>query len=160
MAKNHKSGTARGIRKIHCRAYRLRNEDELREKARIRMAAHRRRLKEHDAAWQRQKERARASDQKYRQKHADDLARKQRLRRQSEYIEKYGEQAYMERCAQEENACREKAAAIAQEVAADEERAKRKEALMDWTQEWVARKRATQSRSLALDAVGRSHHMS
>ncbi|KAJ7713125.1 hypothetical protein B0H14DRAFT_3523564 [Mycena olivaceomarginata] len=167
MAKNHKSGTARGIAKYaaeaHRRssaAYRLRNEDELREKARIRMAAHRRRLKEHDADWQRQKERARASDQKYRQKHAEDLARKQRLRRQSEYIEKYGEQAYMERSVQDETARQEKATAIAQEVAIDEEREKRQEALMNWTQEWVARSRASQSRSIALDAVGRSHHMS
>ncbi|KAJ7799353.1 hypothetical protein B0H14DRAFT_2617084 [Mycena olivaceomarginata] len=167
MAKNHKSVMARGIAKYAAEAhrcssaaYRLRNEDELREKACIRMAAHRRRLKEHDTDWQRQKERARASDQKYRQKHAEDLARKQRLRRQSEYIEKYGEQAYMERSVQDETAHQEKATAIAQEVAADEEREKRQEALMNWTQEWAARSCASQSRSIALDAVGRSHHMS
>jgi hypothetical protein len=65
----------------------------------------------------------------------------------------------MERSVQDETAHQEKATAIAQEVAADEEREKRQEALMNWTQEWAARSRASQSRSIALDAVGRSDHM-
>ncbi|KAJ7870814.1 hypothetical protein B0H14DRAFT_2571132 [Mycena olivaceomarginata] len=155
MAKTRKSVTARGIAKYAAEAHRRSS------------AAHRRRLKEHDEDWQRQKERARASDQKYRLKHAEDLAQNSayavkaskwtgsRLFR--EYIAKYGEQAYMEHSVQEETARQEKATAIAQEVAADEEREKRQEALMNWTQEWEptpARSRASQSRSIALDAVG------
>ncbi|KAJ7846402.1 hypothetical protein B0H14DRAFT_2584230 [Mycena olivaceomarginata] len=146
MGRNPKSVTARGIVKYAAEAHWC-------SSAAYRLS-HRRRLKEHDVDWQRQKERACASDQKYRQKHAEDLARKQRLRRQREHIEKYGEEAYMERSIQEENVRREKTTAIAQEVAADEKREKRQEAVMNWAEEWVARKRAAQSRSLALDAAG------
>ncbi|KAJ7838622.1 hypothetical protein B0H14DRAFT_2588461 [Mycena olivaceomarginata] len=193
MAKTHKSVTARGIAKYAAEAHRrssaayrlslipLRNEDELREKARIRMAAHRRRLKEHDEDWQKQKERARASDQKYRLKYAvppvvqvhwidviyisvADMLRT--LLKNSAYAVKGSilqntenrliwNAAYKRRLP-----AKRKATVIAQEVAADEEREKHQEALMNWTQEWVARSRASQSRSIALDAVGRSHHMS
>ncbi|KAJ7348183.1 hypothetical protein DFH08DRAFT_808929 [Mycena albidolilacea] len=137
MAKNHKLVMAQGIIKYaaeahHCfsAAYHSRNEDELYEKARIRMAAHHQWLKEHDVNWQRQKERARASDQKY---------------HQNTYTVKDEPAAFFLslKCPRGE-AHREKAAVIAQEVAVDEEQAKRKEALMDWTQEWVAKKHGTQ----------------
>ncbi|KAF8204509.1 hypothetical protein K438DRAFT_1964838 [Mycena galopus ATCC 62051] len=127
MGNNYKSVSkqvlAQGIAKYAAEAHRplflLRNQDKLREKARIRMAVHRQRLKECNSDWEIQKERARASDKKYRRKHAENLAQKQRVRRKNAYIEKYGVEAHIERGAQEENAWREKAAAIAQEVAAE-----------------------------------------
>ncbi|KAK7016272.1 hypothetical protein R3P38DRAFT_2785983 [Favolaschia claudopus] len=48
--------------------YRWRNEDQEREKARKRMAAHRKRLRETDNEWTQYKERCKASDRKYRAK--------------------------------------------------------------------------------------------
>ncbi|KAF8197262.1 hypothetical protein K438DRAFT_1760051 [Mycena galopus ATCC 62051] len=82
---------------------------------------HRQRLKEHDLEWERQKERARASDEKYRRKHAEDLALKQRIRCENAYIEKYGVEAHTEHGVHEGNARRAKDAAIAQGVAAEGE---------------------------------------
>ncbi|KAF8156267.1 hypothetical protein K438DRAFT_1942840 [Mycena galopus ATCC 62051] len=168
MGKDHKSAAARAIAKYaaetHRRssaAYRSRNVDDLREKARVRMAAHRQRLKQHDLDWEKQKERARASDKKYHERHAEHLAHKQRLRRQSAYIAKYGEQAYIERGVQEELARREKATAVTQEIAAEGERDQRRQAMMDWAGDWVAKRggnslRAAHNRSVVLDVVNRS----
>ncbi|KAJ6542682.1 hypothetical protein B0H19DRAFT_1171445 [Mycena capillaripes] len=102
--------------------YRWRNEEDLREKARVRMAAYRQRLRDEDPDREARKERARASDKKYRAKQANFIAFKQRVRRQNAYIEKHGAQAYRDRCARED-----KAAAVAkalEEAAAARPRAR------------------------------------
>ncbi|KAF7359297.1 hypothetical protein MSAN_01272100 [Mycena sanguinolenta] len=129
MGNEKKLAIVRGITKYaaeaHRRsaaAYRRRNAEELREKARIRMALYRQRLKENDVDWEDRKERARISDTKYRKKHAHKIARKQRMRRRDAYIEKYGEEAYEERKTQKKIAREEKAAAIAQEMAEQQAR--------------------------------------
>ncbi|KAJ7334628.1 hypothetical protein DFH08DRAFT_813702 [Mycena albidolilacea] len=91
-------------------------------------------LKEHDVNWQRQKEHMLRT-----------------LLANSTYTVKDEPAAFflslkvdLKQFCPRGEAHREKAAVIAQEVAVDEEQAKRKEALMDWTQEWVAKKHGTQ----------------
>ncbi|KAF8216643.1 hypothetical protein K438DRAFT_1925745 [Mycena galopus ATCC 62051] len=152
---------ARGIAKYNAEAHRRssaayhsRNQDQLREKAWIRMAVRRQRLKEHNSDWEIQKERARVSDRKYRQKHAEDLALKQRVRRENAYIEKYGVEAHIERGVQEENTRRAKAAAIAQEVAAEDERQQRRAGLMNWA---AQKGNDLPAHSFVLDTVGQPH---
>ncbi|KAJ7264977.1 ribonuclease H-like domain-containing protein [Mycena haematopus] len=62
---------------------------------------HRQRIKAEELDLGDRKERARASDEKYRQKQREVLAWKQRMRRQNAYIAKYGMSAYVERCERE-----------------------------------------------------------
>ncbi|KAF8136016.1 hypothetical protein K438DRAFT_1786638 [Mycena galopus ATCC 62051] len=74
MPKAHNSALARGIAKYKSEAHR-RSAAEYRWR-------HRQQLKKHDPDRQGRKERALEADAKYRQKHAESLAWKQRLRRQ------------------------------------------------------------------------------
>ncbi|KAJ7650266.1 hypothetical protein FB45DRAFT_1017658 [Roridomyces roridus] len=76
--------------------YRGRNEEELREKARIRMqlcvtVAETPELQEDARA------RARESSRKYRASHAAALAHRQRIRRMDAYEKKHGHKAWLER---------------------------------------------------------------
>ncbi|KAJ7851562.1 hypothetical protein B0H13DRAFT_1905095 [Mycena leptocephala] len=127
MAKNSKTPVARSALAIvaHRQAaakYSLRNEEEEREKARVRMAVyncsttpptsptdatrHRRRIREQNSVdsdvLKGTKERSKAADAKYRQKNAELIAFKQRRRHQEEYIGKHGRDAYQEHCKKEQ----------------------------------------------------------
>ncbi|KAJ7274271.1 hypothetical protein B0H12DRAFT_1066399 [Mycena haematopus] len=83
------------------------------------LSFHRQRIKAEELDLGDRKERARASDEKYRQKQREVLAWKQRMRRQngSAYIAKYGMSAYVERCERERSAREAKDAAIDKDIA-------------------------------------------
>ncbi|KAJ7816805.1 hypothetical protein B0H13DRAFT_1923355 [Mycena leptocephala] len=79
-----------------------RNEDELREKAWERMAKaysirHRARVKAQEETAEEARSRARQASQKYRRKHADRLAHRQRIVRMEAYQRKHGHRAWLER---------------------------------------------------------------
>ncbi|KAK7015058.1 hypothetical protein R3P38DRAFT_3205089 [Favolaschia claudopus] len=80
------------------RKYRWNNEDVLREKARMRMAA----LKESEGTSHASAESVKKAHKNYREKNGKFLAFKQRLRRQEAYIAKYGAEAYHVRAAREQ----------------------------------------------------------
>ncbi|KAJ7848833.1 hypothetical protein B0H14DRAFT_3452874 [Mycena olivaceomarginata] len=78
-----------------------RNEQELREKARVRMAARRAAIKAEDQVSEEYAARVKKAHATYRAKQSKLLAFKQRLRRQSAFIAKYGKQSYLDRIAAE-----------------------------------------------------------
>ncbi|KAJ7872364.1 hypothetical protein B0H14DRAFT_3439044 [Mycena olivaceomarginata] len=125
------------------RNYRWKNEEELREKARVRMAARRAAIKEEG-----QSEEYAAGVKKahatYRAKQSKLLAFKQRLRRQKAFIAKYGQQAYLNRIAAER--ARDDAAWAAK--LAEEE--KKREAERNARREARQRESEGQSRSATL----------
>ncbi|KAK7053875.1 hypothetical protein R3P38DRAFT_2761588 [Favolaschia claudopus] len=84
------------------RKYRWKNEDALREKARIRMAARRQAIKDAGEKSDAYAEGVKTAHQKYRAKNSRYLAFKQRLRRQEAYIAKYGAEAYQDRSARDQ----------------------------------------------------------
>ncbi|KAK6968965.1 hypothetical protein R3P38DRAFT_3244291 [Favolaschia claudopus] len=96
--------------------FRGRNEDILREKARLRMAAHRQAIKDSGERSDANAESVKKAHQAYRNKNARYLAFKQRLRRQEAYIQKYGAEAYHERSVREQ--ARAEAAQLLQATAA------------------------------------------
>ncbi|KAJ7462646.1 hypothetical protein B0H11DRAFT_1923115 [Mycena galericulata] len=100
------SETVKASRRRACEKYRSKcawmtvrtsNALELREKARIRMAERRRAIKEDDLLLSEDAARVKRDGEIYRAKHRSLLAFKARARRQRAFIEKHGEQAYLER---------------------------------------------------------------
>ncbi|KAJ7484054.1 hypothetical protein B0H11DRAFT_1914534 [Mycena galericulata] len=77
--------------------YRERNADELREKARERMAKVRQRNSEDVSLADAARARAREDSKKYREKHADALAHRKRIMRMDAFEKKHGHHAWAER---------------------------------------------------------------
>ncbi|KAJ7154822.1 hypothetical protein C8R46DRAFT_1041794 [Mycena filopes] len=77
------------------------NEDELREKARLRMAERRAGMKAEGVVSDSHAAGVKLANATYRARHRDLLAFKQRQRRQDAFISKYGRQAYQDRLARE-----------------------------------------------------------
>ncbi|KAJ7781682.1 hypothetical protein B0H14DRAFT_2631029 [Mycena olivaceomarginata] len=86
------------------RKHRWENEEALREKARVRMAAHRQAIKDSGCVSEEQAERIKKAHAAYRAKHQPHLAFKQRLRRQDlsvrAFIAKHGIEAHRARIAE------------------------------------------------------------
>ncbi|KAJ7364788.1 hypothetical protein DFH08DRAFT_799103 [Mycena albidolilacea] len=78
-----------------------RHKDELREKAKVRMAVRRQAIKASGEVSEEHSIRVKAAHAKYRAKNAKFLAFKQRLRRQEAFIAKYGVEAHRKRIASE-----------------------------------------------------------
>ncbi|KAJ7911938.1 hypothetical protein B0H13DRAFT_1875284 [Mycena leptocephala] len=74
-----------------------RNEEELREKARVRMARHRERVHAEEGLAEEARCQARVASKKYREKHAATLAHRQRIVRMQAYERKHGHRAWLER---------------------------------------------------------------
>ncbi|KAJ7825525.1 hypothetical protein B0H13DRAFT_2374919 [Mycena leptocephala] len=77
--------------------YRARNEEELREKARERMARLRARRQVEPDLVEKARSSARAASRKYREKHAACLAHRQRILRMEAYERKHGHRAWLQR---------------------------------------------------------------
>ncbi|KAJ7655777.1 hypothetical protein DFH06DRAFT_1329212 [Mycena polygramma] len=73
------------------------NEEELREKARQRMARYRARIKAEEGLAEQARVRAREASKKYRQTHAAQLAHRQRIVRMEAYERKHGHRAWLAR---------------------------------------------------------------
>ncbi|KAJ7019710.1 hypothetical protein C8F04DRAFT_1197420 [Mycena alexandri] len=95
--RRRKSTAAKAAHAEASRKYREKHEDELRERARIRMAQHRAAIK---ATGEVSEERA-AGIKNAHATRRDFLAFKQRLRRQEAFLAKHGQDAYRARCARE-----------------------------------------------------------
>ncbi|KAJ7457526.1 hypothetical protein B0H11DRAFT_2243284 [Mycena galericulata] len=102
--------------------YRWNHAEELRGKARVRMAKRRQMLKEQEVLDEKPIQRAREADKKYRIKNAELLAFKQRRRRQEAYVSKHGRQAFLDRCVREQEALDKKRLALLEARAAAKER--------------------------------------
>ncbi|KAJ7078691.1 hypothetical protein B0H15DRAFT_954372 [Mycena belliarum] len=90
------SPAALASHRLSSQKYRWNNEQELREKARVRMAVRRQAMKAGGLVSPEDAARTRAHHAAYREKKGPLLAFKQRRRRQDAFIAKYGDQAYTE----------------------------------------------------------------
>ncbi|KAJ7851557.1 hypothetical protein B0H13DRAFT_1905090 [Mycena leptocephala] len=90
---------ARAARVEASRKYRWKNEEELREKAQIRMAA--KAIKERGSVSQKEADSIKNAHTTYRSKKRELLAFKQRVRRQDAFIAKHGHQAHQDRLARQ-----------------------------------------------------------
>ncbi|KAJ7936117.1 hypothetical protein B0H13DRAFT_2304191 [Mycena leptocephala] len=81
--------------------YRWKNEEELREKARIRMANRCLKVKQEEFVDEDLAARTKLAHANYRKKHAGLLAFKQRVRRQEAFIAKHGLRAHQDRIAKQ-----------------------------------------------------------
>ncbi|KAJ7309163.1 hypothetical protein DFH08DRAFT_974905 [Mycena albidolilacea] len=81
--------------------YRWKNEEVLREKARVRMAAHRASITAEGQVSEDYAAGVKQAHANYRSKHRDLLACKARLRRQNAFVTKHGRQALLDRIAKE-----------------------------------------------------------
>ncbi|KAJ7144561.1 hypothetical protein C8R44DRAFT_865468 [Mycena epipterygia] len=98
------SKSDRAARREASQKYRWKNEDKLREKARLRMAARREAVKNQEDLLEGHVNRVKEHQATYRKKHADMLAFKQKRRRQEAFIAKYGREAFHERLHKEQAA--------------------------------------------------------
>ncbi|KAJ7309198.1 hypothetical protein DFH08DRAFT_1088334 [Mycena albidolilacea] len=95
------SESAKVARREANRTYRWKNEDQLREKARVRMAARRQAIKESGQLSDEGAALIKQAHAKYRAKNQDYLRFKARLRRQEAFIANHGIEAHRKRIAEE-----------------------------------------------------------
>ncbi|KAJ7805264.1 hypothetical protein B0H14DRAFT_2611520 [Mycena olivaceomarginata] len=100
-AHSRNSAAVKAARRDASRTYRWKNEEVLREKARVRMAAHRASITAEGQVSEDYAAGVKQAHTNYRSKHRDLLACKARLRRQNAFVAKHGWQALLDRIAKE-----------------------------------------------------------